>query len=461
MNLTILGRTLTVAMTKAAPNGLQSVESTRGGGWWPLIREPFAGAWQRNVEWTVPDVLAYAAVYACVTLIASDIGKLRLKLIERRGNPRDDIWEETENAAYSPVLRKPNHYQIRIKFFEQWIASKLLHGNTYVLKQRDESRKVRAMYVLDPTRVRPFVAPNGDVYYELKRDNLSRLDDEVVMVPATEIIHDIMVALYHPLCGVSPLTACGLAALQGLRIQDNSTNFFANGSQPGGILTAPKHIPQDTADRLKENWERNFSGQNAGRVAVLGDGLEYKAMAVSATDAQLIEQLKWTAENVCTAFHIPPYMIGVGPMPTYNNIEALNTQYYVQALQNPIESIELLIDEGLSLPSDIGVEFDLDQLLRMDTAARVTAARDALTAGMSPNEGRKKFFGLPPVAGGDTPYMQEQNWPLRLLAARELPTREPTAPAELPPATDDEPVDDEMERELVTLLRKELELQAA
>lgn len=453
---------LTVTRIKAAVAAVSFPADSTRGGWWPIVREPSPGAWQRNQEIRASNVLAYAAVYACVTLIAADIGKLRMKLIQRVGK---DIWEEAENPAYSPVLRKPNRWQTRIKFYEQWMVSKLLNGNTYVLKERDESRIVRAMYVLDPQRVRPLVAPDGSVFYELKRDDLSQQTEDGVIVPASEIIHDVMVPLYHPLCGVSPLTACGLAATQGLRIQQQSSVFFENGSNPGGVLSAPGFIREETAKRVKEEWESKFTGNNVGKVAVLGDGLKYEQMAVSAVDAQLIEQLKWSAENVCTAFHVPPYKVGIGPAPNYNNVEALNVEYYSQALQNPIESIELLIDEGLSLASDIGVEFDLDQLLRMDTPTRVIAARDAIGSGaMAPNEARKKFFGLGPVKGGDSPYLQQQQFSLSALAERDQdqPFAKPTPARPALPPGDDDVVDgevvDDPEKSAGELLRKELEL---
>lgn len=442
---------LSITRTKQVPASLSSVNSR--GGWWPIVREPFAGAWQRNIEYRTEDVLTFAAVYACVTLIASDIAKLRIKLVSQDDN---GIWTETQNPAFSPVLRKPNRYQTRIKFVEQWLTSKLIHGNTYVLKQRDNRRVVTALYVLDPTRVRAMVAEDGAVFYALQRDNLAQADD--VIVPASEIIHDVMVALYHPLCGVSPISACGLAAVQGLKIQNHSTNFFANGSHPGGILTAPGSIDEEDRKQMEAAWESNYGGLNAGKVAVLGNGLKYEQMAVNATDAQLIEQLKWTAENVCSAFHVPAYMVGVGSPPAYNNIEALNQQYYSQCLQTHIESLELLLDEGLGLavdgqPQKLGTEFDLDELLRMDTASRVKAAADAVGSGVvSPNEARKQYHGLGPVAGGGTPYMQQQNWPLQQLAQRETPRLEPAAQIAAP--TEDDPA--EMERECIDMFRKEL-----
>jgi len=399
---------------KTAPAGL-STPSSRGG-WWPLVRESFAGAWQRNIEVSTADVLTFYAVWACVSLISSDISKIGLRLVKKDAN---GIWDEIESPAFSPVLRKPNHFQTRIKFIEHWLLSRLVHGNTYVLKQRDNRGVVVALYVLDPMRCRPLVAPNGEVYYALSADALTQVGDEVT-VPAREIIHDVMVPLYHPLCGVSPLSACGLPATQGLRIQRNSTNFFANGSQPGGLLTAPVAISSEDADEIRRVWDSEYTGDNAGKVAVLGNGLTYEAMSVSATDSQLIEQLKLTAQNVCSAYHVPAYMVGVSDPPAYNNIEALNLQYYTQCLQNPIESIELLLDEGLGLPTDYGTEFDLDDLLRMDSGSRVTAAKESANGGgMTFNEVRKRFHGLGPVKGGDVVLSQQQNFSLEALAKRD------------------------------------------
>ena len=95
------------------------------GGWWSLIRESFTGAWQRNIEVKIENVLTYSAVFACITLIANDIAKLRLRLVRQDD---DGIWRETQNAAFSPVLRRPNRYQNRIQFVGQWVTSKLVHG---------------------------------------------------------------------------------------------------------------------------------------------------------------------------------------------------------------------------------------------------------------------------------------------------------------------------------------------
>jgi HK97 family phage portal protein len=158
-----------------------------------------------------------------------------------------------------------------------------------------------------------------------------------------------------------------LRRFKGLNIQTSSARLFENNSSPGGILTAPGEIKNSTAERLKADWEQNFSGKNVGRVAVLGDGLKYEKMALTAVEGQLIEQLKWSAEIVCSTFHVPPYKIGIKDFPARMDLQAMNVEYYSQSLQSLIEAAELCLDEGLNTGNGLGVEFDIEGLLRMDT----------------------------------------------------------------------------------------------
>jgi HK97 family phage portal protein len=375
-------------------------------------------------------------VFACVTLIQGDIGKIPLNLVEL---DTDGIWHPSTNSAYSPVLRRPNRYQTRQQFVEAWINSKLNFGNTYVLKMRDTRGVVSAMHVLDPTRVRPLIAPDGSVFYGLYTDDLVGLTEQDVAAPASEIMHDRFNCLYHPLIGLPPLYAAALPASQGLNIANNSSGFFANGSQPGGILTAPGAISDDTAKRLKEYWDTNYTGANVGKVAVLGDGLKYEQLTQNAVDSQLIEQDAATKEAICECYHVPKYMVGVGDPPPYGSVEPLLQLYYAQCIQTLLTSFESVLDAGLELdPAVWGTEFDIDDLIWMDTPARVKAASESIGSGaMTPNEARAKYFGLGPVEGGDSCYMQQQMYSLAALAARDAAPPSPAIAPASPDATTD------------------------
>jgi HK97 family phage portal protein len=390
---------------------------------------------------------------------------MRLDLVREEEN---DVWTTTESPAFSPVLRQPNGYQTPLQFKQQWMISKLSHGNTYVLLQRDQRGIVVAQYVLDPPRVRPLIAEDGSVFYELRKDGLATQPQDLIIVPSRDIIHDLFNPLFHPLVGVSPLYASGIAAILGLKILTNRAHFFGNWSQPGGILTAPGAISNDTAARLKSDWETNFGGQNRGRVAVVGDGLKYEAMAESADKSQLNEQWASASQAIADAFHVPWYLVG-GPQPPYNNIQALNVQYYTQCLQPLTTSFEEVMDKGLGLSPHkidgvrLGTQFNVNDLLWMDSATMMSVIGTGVGAGvLKPNEGRARL-NLRPVQGGDTPYLQQQNWSLLDLDERSnnpqlLPPA--TATSQTPIAADPDQMPDDMsEAAFMVSVRKELGLE--
>jgi len=432
----LLGFDIAIHVKRAGP--LAPVDSRGswpgGGGWWPVVHEPYAGAWQRNDPLTADTMLAFHAVYACITRIANAIGKMPIEL---KQVDDDGIWTDATSAAFTPVLKRPNRFQNHIQFKQWWITSKLTAGNAYALKERDARGVVVKLYLLEPSCVLPLVAPDGSVFYQLRTDNLAGIQDTDVTVPASEIIHDRMNCLFHPLVGVSPLYAAGLAAGVGLKIMNDSAQFFANGGAPGGVLTAPGAIGDDTAKRLQEKWSANYGGANAGKIAVMGDGLKFEAMKMTYADSQLIEQLKWTSDVVCSVFGVPPFKIGMGTIPAGMKVGDLNQLFYEDALHCLIEEMEQCMDDGLALPPPYRTELDLDTLLRMDQATQADTLVKLVGGGISaPNEARARM-NLPPLTGGATVYLQQQQYSIEALAERDAdkPFAKPPAPAPAPQGT--------------------------
>ncbi|HXU04658.1 MAG TPA: phage portal protein [Polyangia bacterium] len=423
-----------IRLAQAFEKQLQAVYAT-GAGWYNIVRESVTGAWQSNIVIDGPrELTAFSAVYACIDLISADIGKLGACLYQKvKGGTKIDVREATPTSPFLRVLTKPNQFQTWLQFIVQWMVMKLMYGNVYVFKEREVGNRkmVAALYVLDSSRITPLVADDGGVYYRLAADYLSGLT-EPITVPASEIIHDRGVTLFHPLVGVTPIYACGVSTTMGLRIQANSTRFFGNSSQPGGQLTSPGRIDDETAKRLKSEFEGKFSGANAGRIFVAGNGLKYEAMSVPAVDAQLIEQLGWTVADVARCFHMPLWKIGADKEPLRQSVESLNQTYYSDCLQIHITGIQSLLNEGLELPPDYGVELNLEDLLMMDTQARYVTKGQAVKDGwLAPNEVRESE-GYPPVPGGETPYLQQQNFSLSALAKRDAKD-DPFATAKPPP----------------------------
>lgn len=416
--MNLLGYELTLRK-KAVPQSLQTVSSSSYnswyGPWWGVINESYAGAWQRNVVLApTQDLLAFPPIFACVTGIASDIAKMRLKL----SRIEEGIWTEvTENQPWLKVLRNPNRYQDHGLFIESWMISILLHGNAYILKQRNDLRGiVTGLYVLHPQCVKPLVAEDGAVYYEIRRDDLSQVKDQII-IPASEIIHDRMNTLWHPLVGVSPLYACALAGTLGNAIQNNATLFFQNASRPGGMLSAPGAIGNETAARLKRDFETNFSGENIGKLFVAGDGLEFKQFSIDAQHSQQVEQSDAVVKAVAQAFRYPQWKLG-GPNPPYTKPDQAQTLYYTDCLGSHIVRVERRMDGGLELPPNLGTEFDLDELMRMDIGA-LYESNNLADKWMQKDEQRFRANFKPLKKGGNTVYLQHQDYPIEIIYDRE------------------------------------------
>lgn len=342
-----------------------AVEPWDGSIWKPIYSEASTGDWQRGIVTSGTSVLTFGTVYACVSLIANDVSKLKLRLLERSSTENGEIWSEIPSDL--PIFIRPNGYQDTAQFIRSWVLSKLIHGNAYIWKARDQkSKKVIALHVLNAAKVRVRVTDDGAILYQVGSDNLSGVGDDGFAIPTDDIIHDLINPFYHPLCGISPLSAAALSATQGLEIQSSGKTFFKNNSRPAGIITIPERIKPEAADRLKKQWDEAYSGEKQGKVAVLSGGVDFKALSLTATDSQLIEQLKLSSEMACQVFHVPSFKVGVGSAPTYNNIEALNLAYYTDCLQKHIEDIENALKSGLDLPRNQCAEFRVDDLLRMD-----------------------------------------------------------------------------------------------
>lgn len=440
-------------ITKAARQ-LTPVADWRGGwGWGGRILEPFPGAFQQNAEEKRADILCYPTLYACLNRISRDMGTLPMLLQQEDAN---GIWHNVENSAYSPVLRKPNHYQNAQQFHEAWTLSILLHGNTYVLKGRDNRGVVDRLYVLDPCRVLPMVSEFGDVFYQLNyptSDNLlpNGYPGEQIIVPARDIIHDRLNTFHHQLIGVPPLCAAYWPVVKNLKILKNAASFFANGANPGGILTAPAGLSEADANDIKTYWNTNFQGSNSGKVAVIGADLKFTSFAFKSADSQLVEQLQYSDRQICQPFGVPPFIVGIGEIPAGMKVDDMMGMYERLALQPLIDSRENLMEEGLAISRPLGLEMDTGPLLRMDPQKRSEVWGKLVNDGIAaPNEARLPF-NLKPLEGGDTVYMQQQDFPLDQVRLNKIAQPE-AAPVEEPVVIEEDP--EEQARAFIAAIEK-------
>lgn len=204
----------------AKEKGLRAVSSNQH---WNriLVDEPYSGAWQKNDELTSNQKACFPTVFSCISLVSKDIGKMGLTLkrwkdgvLQSTGHPFDLRY----------ILKKPNHFQTWQQFQEYWTNCLLLRGNAYIFIVRDVFGVPARLVCLNPDLVQPLVSESGEIFYSVYNDLLAQTEAE--NIPASEIIHDRINCLYHPLVGLSPIFACGVAAGVGHHILNATSKLF-------------------------------------------------------------------------------------------------------------------------------------------------------------------------------------------------------------------------------------------
>jgi HK97 family phage portal protein len=441
---------------KAAPATGSWLWPSSGGLWGNGDRGP-PGSWQMNrgSPQSGLELMAFSAVYACVNTIASDIAKLPMQVWAI--NLRDGTRELRRSDYYATLFREPNSYQTSADFLQTFVQSYLMQGNTYCyIGQRNRRGEVEAMHILNPYRVRPLInQDDGAIFYECSEDYLAGLGAGQ-RVPERDMIHHrLAFAPGYPLVGVTPIFAASASSALGLKILQDSQQFFGNASRPSGLLSSPAHVSEETAARLKQEWDQAYRGQEFGKTALLSGGVTWQPLTITAQDAQLIEQLRYSVEDVARVFRVPPFMLGDMSKVTYRNTEQMGRAYLSGCLSFHIEALQQRFERAFDFPPSFEIAFDLAAFLRTEIDVRFAAYAASLNGGwQSINEVRAQE-GLGPVDGGEEPRVQAQYVPLSQATGPPEPAPAAPPPPSEPPAEPPPEPAPESEKESVdaTVLR--------
>jgi HK97 family phage portal protein len=267
-------------------------------GWWGNGDRGALGSWQmnRNGPQGSLDMMAFSAVYACVNTIASDVAKL--PMLVNRVDQDNGARELQRGDYYATLFRTPNEYQTHTDFMYGFVQSFLLQGNAYAYCKRNGRGEISEMHNLNPYKVKPLIdADTGSIFYECAEDYLAGLVPNSV-VPERDIIHHrLPLVPGYPLVGVTPIFAAAASSAVGIQILRDSQQFFANSARPSGILQSTINLGDDQKRKAKEEWDIAYRGKEYGKVAILPTGLTWSPITITAQDAQLIEQLRYSVES--------------------------------------------------------------------------------------------------------------------------------------------------------------------
>jgi len=350
------------------------------------------------------------AVYSAVRILAESVASMPLH-VYRRGDNGDRSKAEDLNLFYL-LHDKPNPEMTSFIFRETLMTHILLWGNGYAQILRNGRGEVVALYPLLPNKMSVERDEKGQLFYRYLRNENEppTMDGNTVILMPGDVLH-IPGLGFDGLVGYSPISMTKNAIGLALAAEEYGSRFFANGAAPAGVLEHPGVIKD--VSKLRESWNETFGGsRNAGKVAILEEGLHFNPISMSPQDSQLLETRQYQLTEIARIFRIPPHMLADLSKATFSNIEHESLEFVKYTLTPWICRWESSLSDALLSREEqkkYEIRFNVDGLLRGDYKSRMEGYAVGINNGfMCPNDVRRLegFDLIPEEKGGNNFLVQ-------------------------------------------------------
>lgn len=359
------------------------------GTFWPHWIPSLTGSWSTSSGEAVSTTraLQHPAVWACAHRIARDVSRLPWDVVQYRNGARVPV------SPTPQIVREPSTTVPASGWRYQAVMSLVLRGNVYgrVTESDPQFRWPTRVELYHPDQVR-----------------VDRTDGVRFFVGAEELLRWPAGPLWHVPAWLMPGDPVGLSVVEyhreaignGLAVQRYAGEFYGGGGHPSAIIGAKSPLNQEQADAIKASWRRATTGSR--EPAVMGSDLEYKPIQATPEDAQYVEAQRWSAEEVCRIFGVPPELIGVSPSGsslTYANREDRALDYVTFTLADWMTRLEEALTS--SLPRPQVVKANPSALLRMNAMSRAQVHEIGLRNGWRSVNEVRALEDEAPIDGGD------------------------------------------------------------
>jgi HK97 family phage portal protein len=202
-------------------------------------------------------------------------------------------------------------------------------------------------------------------------------DGQLVTLPAERVFH--MPGLsFDGLSGYSPIALAKNSIGLTSAAEQFGAAFFGRGTTPTGILETPNTLKPEAQANLRESWNALQSGlSNAHRVAILEQGVTWKALGIPNNHAQFLETRKFQVAEIARLFRVPPHMLAdLESGASYASVEQMSLDFVAYTLRPWLVRWEQTINYdlfGSRERSEMFSEHLVDGLLRGDIVSRYNA----------------------------------------------------------------------------------------
>lgn len=397
----------------------------------------FAGSGSSSgVNVTPETALRVSAVYASVRVLAETLAQLPVHVYQRVGKRNVLVPDHPLNMVLS---RRPNDWQTSFEFFEMMQGHLALRGNCYAQIVPGPNGSVTQLIPLRPDRMKVERLDNGRLLY------LFRDETGVETKYSQDEIFHVRGMSSDGIVGQSPISLMSDPIGLTIAADKYGGTFFRNNARPSGILRADGALKPNEMDAMKQSWMAAHGGpDNAHRVAVLANGLQWQAIGMSSEDAQLLETRQFQITEIARIFRVPPHMIGDLSRSTFSNIEQQSLEFIQYTMMPWMVRWEKAIARDLIADDETYyAKFEAEGILRGDSAARSAYYRELINTGvMTINEARE-LEDMEPVEYGDVNLIQGAMIPLeQVIEQAEQPEPQAEGQRDTPDMEQDDATED-------------------
>jgi HK97 family phage portal protein len=333
------------------------------------IRSMLGGsATKSGVKVNEESALRYITVFSCARVLAEALGSLPFFVYRPRENGKGSD-KATDHPLYGLLHDAPNDEMTSQTWRETSMGHLTLSGNTYSIITVNGKGQVVDLYPIPWNNVDPRRnSSTGKIEYQI--NDRGKID----IFPAEKVFH-IPAFGFDGIKGYSPIRMAAEAIGVGMAASEFSARFYGQGMNIGGVLEHPSGLSDQAYTRL-QNWlEEKGSGlAHSWKPLILEEGMKFSRIPMPLTDAQFIETRKFTRDEICGLFRVPPHMIANLERATFSNIEHLSIDFVQHSLLPYVTRWEQTINWKLFSKKDRAagyyVKANVDGLLRGDYKSR-------------------------------------------------------------------------------------------
>lgn len=340
--------------------------------------------------------------FACVLVRGESLSTLPASVLQSTPEGSRTAFE---NPVYGLIHRKPNPFQTACDYWKSVSAHIDNYGNAFsIITYSGRFQPIRIDLISDPDSVDVLKTDGGQLYYRYKGKDYQWY----------EILHfkDISLDGYT---GVSRIRYNSEMLAYAKKLKTYGSN--AIGVKPPGYFSTDATF--DTVKKQEKNLSDSWKDKIAsGDTPVLPFGLKYNNLMINPGDAQYLDSIEATKEDICAIMRVPPTLVQNYQRATFANAEQQDLVYVKYTMLPLITNIEqecnakLFSEANATSATPYYVKFNVNAFMRGDFKTRTEGYRTLFQSGMITGNQVADFEDWNHYKGGEERFIPMNMIPL-------------------------------------------------